>query len=132
VSDILLIEDDDDVRLAITEFLSEEHVVHGVSNGEEALAYLETANEPDVILLDLMMPVMDGWEFRKRQRESQRFAHIPVIAISAHGARARGQRACDADVYIGKPFRVSALLKAIADVLARPNARTKSSGPHVS
>jgi CheY-like chemotaxis protein len=53
------------------------------SNGRDALRYLEAGDRPDVILLDLMMPVMDGWEFRRRQVQNPSIAHVPVVVLSA-------------------------------------------------
>jgi CheY-like chemotaxis protein len=54
-----------------------------VPNGRAALDYLRQGDFPDVILLDLMMPVMDGWEFRRRQREDPQLARVPVVVLSA-------------------------------------------------
>ena len=54
-----------------------------VANGQEALDYLRQENAPNLILLDLMMPVMDGWEFRRRQRADPGIADIPVVVLSA-------------------------------------------------
>jgi len=54
-----------------------------VANGQEALDYLRQENAPNLILLDLMMPVMDGWEFRRRQQANPAMAQVPVIVLSA-------------------------------------------------
>ena len=54
-----------------------------VANGREALDYLHGTTKPHVILLDLMMPVMDGWEFRRRQQADPELAPVPVIVLSA-------------------------------------------------
>jgi CheY-like chemotaxis protein len=54
-----------------------------VANGRDALDYLQKGDPPDLILLDLMMPIMDGWEFRRRQREDPALASVPVVVLSA-------------------------------------------------
>jgi CheY-like chemotaxis protein len=65
-------------------FESEGYDVDCVSNGEEALSWLRMPeNQPDLILLDLMMPVMDGFEFRKRQLADHRIRSIPIIVMTA-------------------------------------------------
>jgi CheY-like chemotaxis protein len=83
---VLVVEDDPDIRATLCEAL-EDHGYSPVpaSNGVEALDYLRGSNEkPCLILLDLMMPVMDGQEFRAQQRADQELAAIPVVVISAY------------------------------------------------
>jgi CheY-like chemotaxis protein len=80
---LLLVEDDDDIRDSLREVL-QSHGFHVdiAPQGAEALRLLESGQIPHVILLDLMMPVMDGWQFTEALRRSE-LRHLPVIVLSA-------------------------------------------------
>jgi CheY-like chemotaxis protein len=81
---ILIVEDDADLREMMAQLLTLEGFrAETVANGREALDYLQKGDYPDLILLDLMMPVMDGWEFRRRQRAHPEYAQVPVVVLSA-------------------------------------------------
>ena len=84
---ILLVEDDPDIREAIQDVLTEEgYAVAVADTGLQALDRLRSGEPlPDLILLDLMMPVMDGWQFRAEQRQHPDWDAIPVIVLSAVG-----------------------------------------------
>lgn len=85
MSQILVIEDDLDIRESIRDVLElESYTVTASKNGQDALDYLNSgAPKPKIILLDIMMPIMDGYEFRKRQLMDDSFANIPTIILSA-------------------------------------------------
>ena len=81
---ILIVEDDFDIREALTQILEEEgYEVRGAANGKEALEIAASPPTPKLILLDLMMPVMNGWQFRAEQLNDPRLAPVPVLVISA-------------------------------------------------
>src|SRR4051794_9814888 len=81
---VLIVEDDEDLREMMAQMLNiEGFSTATASNGREALDYLHSTRRPNVILLDLMMPVMDGWEFRRQQQADPQIAPVPVIVLSA-------------------------------------------------
>ncbi|HEY7289488.1 MAG TPA: response regulator [Vicinamibacterales bacterium] len=83
-SPVLIVEDDADLREMMAQLLALEGFDAAVvANGREALDYLKADHRPHLILLDLMMPVMDGWEFRRHQQADPSLASVPVIVLSA-------------------------------------------------
>lgn len=112
---ILLVEDDELIRRAIQMVLEwEGYQVDIAANGQEALDYLRAGNRPRLILLDLMMPVLDGEQFREAQSRDPNLASIPVIIVSA----ASFAEAISAARHIRKPFEVQELLDAIHQQIA--------------
>jgi len=117
---ILVVDDDADIRSSLTEILGDEgYRVAGVRNGREALAYLQAQTRPSLILLDMMMPEMDGWRFRLEQQKSPELAAIPVVILSAHGNVREAALALGAADYLRKPLRIESLLE-IAGRYCRP------------
>src|SRR5262245_56777971 len=102
---LLLVEDDSEHRSSLAELLrSDGYDVVGAANGSEALEYLKQApTAPDLILLDLMMPVKDGWQFRIEQKRDPNISAIPVLAMSADDTPKAV--AIDAEMYLKKPFQ---------------------------
>lgn len=81
---ILVVEDDDSIRELLAEIFTDEgYQVQQVTNGREALHYLLGAHPPCLIISDLMMPDMDGWQFRQAIRQIVTLADIPVVVVSA-------------------------------------------------
>jgi len=110
---ILLIEDDPDVSDALSEVLRDERYgVVVVKNGFEGLEYLRSHEPPSIILLDLMMPVMDGYQFRAQQRREPAMADIPIIVISA-GTMGQQVEGMAATAVLKKPLNLDVLLTAI-------------------
>jgi len=112
---VLVVEDDVDIRQALVEIL-EEHGFRavGASDGAEALEYLRKAPElPCLILLDLMMPVMDGATFREEQRKEPRLASIPVVVLSAYRDLERHVHGLDVVSVLRKPPSVRELVTVL-------------------
>ena len=110
---ILLVDDDRDIRETLQELLEQEgHHVVTARNGVEALA-LARSEHPAVILLDLFMPVMDGLEFRRVQREDPELAPSPVVVVSA----AAGMEGKIAELgvagFLEKPLRIDQLFETV-------------------
>jgi CheY-like chemotaxis protein len=119
IRNILLVEDDGAIRDSIAEILEGEgYRVVQASNGAEALERLRCDRNPDLILLDLMMPVMDGWQFRDRQEHDPRIRNIPVLVISADHALDQKLDELRVDGWLAKPFALESLLAAIGRVRA--------------
>lgn len=119
---IILIDDDSQLRFLTKEYLEAEGGYHVLTaaNGQEAWDLLSHVH-PSLIVCDVMMPVMDGYEFVQRLRQNPRLRSIPVIFLSAKGDvtdRIVGLNA-GGDVYLVKPFEPEELLAQIRASLAR-------------
>ncbi len=116
---ILIVDDDFDIRDALAQILVEEgYEVQSAANGAEALDQLSVGPRPNVILLDLMMPVMSGWQFRAKQRADAVLADIPVVVITADAHVAERGGPLEVAGAVRKPIQLSELLTLI-DRLAR-------------
>jgi len=109
---ILIVEDDADLREMMAQLLTlEGYRASTVANGREALEYLSGGDKPDVILLDLMMPVMDGWEFRRHQQADPALADVPVIVLSALDQSRTAN--VSAHAFLKKPLDFDRLLELV-------------------
>lgn len=106
---VLVVDDERDLRENIAEILEDEgYQTKQAANGAAALALARAAPHPNVILLDLMMPVMTGWQFRAEQLADPEIAGIPVILVSA-----ADPQGLNAWATLLKPYEVDALLSAV-------------------
>jgi CheY-like chemotaxis protein len=120
---VLIVEDDELIRRAMQMVLEwEGYRVDYAINGQEALDYLRAGGRPSVILLDVMMPVLDGGKFREQQLLDPEWAAIPVIVVSAASFAASVDGAC----HVSKPFEVQELLKAIRKHALHPVSPPRS------
>jgi CheY-like chemotaxis protein len=115
---VFVVEDDVDTRDMLGRFLElEGFQVELASNGKQALERLQSGVHPCVILLDLMMPVMDGWQFRRHQIQDRELAGIPVIVVSAAGRDRISE--IDANAYLSKPVDLELLLERVSHYCSR-------------
>lgn len=109
---VLVVDDETQVRETVCEALSlEGYEVTQATDGAHALELIPTVR-PDVIVLDLWMPVMDGWAFRRAQRASH--PEIPVVVLSALNMRDPKLEELSADALVAKPFNLDDLYAAVA------------------
>ncbi len=125
MSRILIIEDLDLNRDLLVQMLEDEHELLVAADGGDGLA-VATRELPDVILLDLSLPVVDGWEVARRLKQQVATRAIPIIALTAHAMAGDAERAAAAgcDDYVTKPIDRAALL----DQIDREHARGVAGG----
>ena len=124
---LLIVEDNDDNRVIYGAILRRfGFTVIEVANSEEGLA-LASSDPPELVLMDVGLPRMDGVEATRLLKSDPRTAHVPVVALTAHALATEKQRAllAGADGYLIKPVESGVLLREIERVLAR--ARVQSS-----
>ncbi len=120
---VLVVDDDADIREGLRDILEDEgHDVAEARNGQDALARLRAlVPAPDLILLDLMMPVMDGLEFRRQQLLDPALAGIPVVVLSADGHVDVGSTLLAATQRLRKPIPLDQLLALVERYSSKPS-----------
>jgi CheY-like chemotaxis protein len=116
---ILVVDDDEDIRLTLQQILEEEgYPALSAANGEEALDIIHREPQlPRLVLLDMMMPVMDGPRFQAKLAEDPGLAGVPVVVISA-GGTSRAQTRMPAAGYLSKPVDLRTLMGTIRSLVA--------------
>lgn len=111
---VMVVEDDADIRETLTQILEEEgYTVVGAAHGAEALEQLQQGLRPGLILLDLMMPVMNGWQLREAMLESDELRNLPVVVVTADGGAQRNPEALQVNDVLAKPIDLPTLLGAL-------------------
>ena len=112
---VLLVEDNVDARNAFEALLQQQGFgVVTAGDGEEALAVLRSGLKPRLILLDLMMPRKDGWQFRREQVADPELARFPVVVLSGAGQLGRRTQHLGIAEYLEKPVDVERLIAVVA------------------
>lgn len=119
---ILIVEDVEFNRDLLVQLLEEEYELLTAVDGEAGLALAARAC-PDLILMDLSLPIMDGWEATRRLKAMRELCHIPVIALTAHAMRGDEEKARDAgcDDYLSKPIDADLLFEKLDRFLNNPS-----------
>jgi len=119
---ILIVDDDADVRALLGEFLTQHgYAVHCARDGRHALQLLSRLDPPDLILLDYLMPGMNGSQFLERKRWNPRIRAIPVVVLSAWSRQWSPARIDAVDV-LSKPVDLATLLNLVARICEGPTA----------
>ena len=126
---VLVVEDEEDIRELVSyNLLKEGYQVAGVASGEDALAAVES-KPPDLILLDIMLPGLDGLKVCRKLKENPEFESIPIVMLTAKGEEADIVAGLNmgADDYVTKPFSPKVLLARVQAVLRRAEANRDAS-----
>lgn len=113
---ILVVEDSEDIRMLLEQILEDQgYELLFAENGLEAINQAH-AQHPDLILMDLSLPVMTGWEAIEHLRQITEFKQTPIVALTAHASKADQNKALQAGCssYLSKPFDIDQLLSCVA------------------
>ena len=118
---IMVVDDDPDILLTILTFLEKEgYGITCANNGKECLEILEKGEKPDLILLDIMMPDMNGWDVFYKIKGKSGCGQTPIVFLTAKSDRySQGFGKFSADDYIAKPFEINELKEKIKKILSR-------------
>lgn len=113
---VMIVEDDDEIRELLAEMLADRgYLVSTARHGKDALELLRTKPQPNIVLLDLMMPVMDGWQMRAEMLADANLAAIPVIIVSGAADLQDGSELLKAARVLTKPVKWPVLLDSLRD-----------------
>lgn len=111
---ILVVEDDNSIRELLVELLqSEGYEVAAAVNGLEGIKYLQANGNPDLILIDLMMPIMDGYTFRSEQMKNAEWSKVPVVVMSAEANAKEKMKNFGITAFLSKPVELDTILKTV-------------------
>lgn len=124
---ILIVEDDADLRSVEAEILGAEGFdVRTASDGIEALETIDASGTPALILLDLRMPRLNGWDLAARLRSHETLRRVPIVVVAAHFAIAEEAASIGARAWLHKPVSIDRLLSVVNRVFVGPPSETAS------
>ena len=113
---VLIVDDEESNLFALSSYLDGLNMkIISTKNGEEAIRFLQENKKPDIILLDMMMPVMDGYEVLNVLKQNNSFKQIPVIAVTARAMKGDKEKCMEAGAwdYITKPLNIKLLIEKL-------------------
>ena len=118
---VLIVDDEANIRLILSNFLKDNYIVSTSEDGLQAMSFIEDGNVPDLIVHDLMMPNMDGFEFIQQIRSSNIYKDIPIITLSGKEKSEDRVKCLDlgSDDYIVKPFNPQEVKARIGSLIRR-------------
>jgi CheY-like chemotaxis protein len=124
---ILIVEDDADLRAVEAEVLTADgHHVRTAGDGIEALETIEASGAPALILLDLRMPRLNGWDFAARVRDDPALHDVPIVIVAAHFAIAEEAASLGARAWLHKPVSIDHLITVVRGVVHGPSDEAMS------
>jgi len=128
----ILIVEDNPMNMRLLELIlkSDDYLLLKATDGEEALA-IATIDRPDLVLMDIRLPKLDGLEVAKRLKKNSALSHIPIIALTAHAMKGDMEKAIEAgcDSYVSKPIDTRQLPRLVASMLSSSQRKATSGKP---
>jgi two-component system chemotaxis response regulator CheY len=124
---VLVVDDDPAVRKLVSDALQGEYAVDQATNGQQALESIQS-RQPDAVILDMMMPVMDGWSFLEACRHEPSCAELPVLVVSAEPSACEDSRRLGATACVAKPFDINILTAAVEHLFVDDRSKVIATG----
>jgi len=125
----ILIVEDNPQNMKVVQMALRPHgyILLEATDGEEALEVINNGERPDLILLDIQLPKIDGFEVTRRLRQIPEFSHVPIIAVTAYAMRGDEEKIIGAgcDAYLPKPINTRELPRLVAEMLQRQEDNTR-------
>jgi two-component system, chemotaxis family, chemotaxis protein CheY len=124
---VLVVDDDPAVRKLVKDALQGQYAVELANNGKQALESIH-ARQPDAVILDMMMPVMDGWSFLEACRREPLCAELPVLVVSSEASACDDGRRLGAQACVRKPFDLNTLTAAVEHLFVDQRQNVMAAG----